>query len=101
MESESAEIGVTVKPINKDTITEYSLKEGAKGVVITGVEEDSLAAREGLRVGDVISEVNGEVVASPKEFAESLRGVRLKDGMTLTVISGRDGVARFRVLKDR
>ena len=59
------------------------------------------ALRQSLPAYIVISEVNGEVVGSPREFAESLRGVNLKDGMTLTVVSGRDGVARFRVLKDK
>ena len=37
---------------------QYNIAENIKGVVITGVKNNSLAFNEGLRVGDVISQIS-------------------------------------------
>jgi len=44
-----------------------------EGVVVTGVERDSPAFKNGLRVGDVIFGVNASRVRSLKQFTEVLR----------------------------
>jgi Do/DeqQ family serine protease len=44
-----------------------------EGVVVTGVERDSPAFKNGLRVGDVIFGVNAWRVRSLKQFSEALR----------------------------
>jgi serine protease Do len=42
-----------------------------KGVVVTGVAQGSVAARAGLRSGDVLLEVNRKAVASVREFEDA------------------------------
>jgi serine protease Do len=49
-----------------------NLPEDIEGLVVTGVEQTSNAAREGLEEGDVILEVGREPVTTLKEFQKAL-----------------------------
>jgi serine protease Do len=49
-----------------------SLPEDIEGLVVTGVEQTSNAAREGLAEGDIIQEVGGETVTTLKDFQSAL-----------------------------
>jgi serine protease Do len=44
----------------------------AKGVIITAVDPDGVAAQQGLEQGDVILNVNGSAVSSPSEIRQAL-----------------------------
>ena len=57
-----------------------------EGVVVTGVERDSAAAKNGLRAGDVILGVNNARVRSAKQFTESLR--KAEPPLRLTLARG-------------
>lgn len=58
-------------------VTLSSEKGGASdGVAIAEVDEDSNAAQKGLKAGDVILEVNGEAVSSPKQVQDEVAKVK-------------------------
>ena len=65
--------GLTLKALTPDLAKEYGV-DVSEGVVVTDVDETSLGARLGFQPGDVITEVNGESVSSPKEFRQALKG---------------------------
>jgi serine protease Do len=44
---------------------QLNLPEGTQGAVITGLRPDGAAAAQGLRVGDVITQVDGAQVTDP------------------------------------
>jgi serine protease Do len=50
--------------------------DAPKGVVVTGVASGSVAARAGLRPGDVLLEVNRKAVTSVREFQEAYEKAR-------------------------
>ncbi len=58
------------------------------GVVVTGVEPLSAAARAQLQVGDVIVEVLGKRVDSARDFRTALANASLERGVRLTVQTG-------------
>lgn len=63
-------LGAQLSPLS-DQLAEYF---GAKdGVLVTSVESESLAAKAGLKAGDVITTINGRAVESPREVAQQLR----------------------------
>lgn len=45
-----------------------------RGVMIARIREDSPASRAGLQVGDVVTAVDGEAVASPWDLSAAIRG---------------------------
>ena len=51
-----------------------------KGLHIDSINADSPFAREGLRVGDVILEVDGKNVTSTQEISDRIDSQRGKDG---------------------
>jgi serine protease Do len=61
-------LGVGVKEIDSARAKELKLRDEA-GVEITRVEEDSPAAKAGLKVGDVVLQYNGQQVEGMEQFS--------------------------------
>jgi serine protease Do len=88
-------LGVNLREIDSQRAKELKLREEA-GVEITRVEEDSPAARAGLKVGDVVLTYNGQRVEGMEEFSRLVREtpagreVKLqitRDGNTQTIVA--------------
>lgn len=73
-------IGIRVQNITDEIARRFDLQD-REGVIISEVERTSVAAREGLRRGDIILEVNQEPVNSAKDFRRKIKD--LKEGDTL------------------
>lgn len=63
-----ARIGVVLQPITPDVAKQLGLKAGAKGVLITQVVEGTPGEKAGLKVGDIITEFEGQPVLSVSNF---------------------------------
>lgn len=89
--------GVTVGDIDPAAIKKFSLPEAAKGVVITEVDPDSPSADAGLKVGDVISEINREPIDSSKQAVELSEKVKKEKKVLLRVST--KGASRYVVVE--
>ena len=77
-------IGVTTMPLTKQLGDYFGIADG-KGVLVTGVTDDSPAARAGLKAGDVIISVDGEKVDGSGDVSRAIN--KKKEGdVTLTVV---------------
>jgi serine protease Do len=65
--------GVTLRELNTRTRAMVELPEEIEGLLVTGVEQTSNAAEQGLAEGDVIIEVANQKVTSFKEFQAGLK----------------------------
>ncbi|HET8547906.1 MAG TPA: PDZ domain-containing protein, partial [Bryobacteraceae bacterium] len=65
-------LGIGVAEIDAERAKALSLKE-EQGVEITRVEDDSPAAKAGLRVGDVVLQYNGQRVEGTEQFMRLVR----------------------------
>jgi serine protease Do len=65
-------LGVNLREIDSDRAKELKLREEA-GVEITRVEDDSPAAKAGLKVGDVVLAYNGQRIEGMEQFSRFVR----------------------------
>ena len=77
-----AELGIRVAEVTPDIARRLNLKE-AKGVIVAGVEPDSKAAEAGLRVHDIIKEVNHLSITSVSDLNKAINNI--KDGETINM----------------
>ena len=69
-------LGATVEPLDAATAESLGISREDKGLVLTSLSENGLAAGLGLRPGDVIERIDQIPVASPADAASVLRDVR-------------------------
>jgi serine protease Do len=69
IEGQGFHLGVMLAPGDRDN-------PDAKGVTITAVDPNGLAAQQGLEGGDVILNVNGSAVSNPGEVRQALADAR-------------------------
>ena len=65
-------LGIGVQEIDADRAKALNLRE-ERGVEVTRVEDDSPAAKGGIKTGDVVLEYNGERVEGVEQFMRMVR----------------------------
>ena len=88
-------LGINVEDLTQDLVERFNIKEN-KGVLITDVEPNSPAEREGLRPGDLLKEVNKVEVNTVTEFNAVMNKLKKDESILLRVI--RENRAFFIVL---
>lgn len=95
-DSEPQRLGLTIQTLTRDVADKYGV-DFTPGVIITEVEPNSPADSKGLKVGDIITDVNHKPVTSAREFKDALKSADLKKGVILTIIS--NNVKQFVIIK--
>jgi len=72
----TAKLGLEVEDLSTRSRRSFEIPKDLEGVVITGVDELSAADDAGLRVGDVITEVNGQEITTVDELRSAMEKVR-------------------------
>ncbi len=89
-------LGLELSAVNEDLRRRYRLKESVRGLVVTGVDPESNAAKQNIEAGLVVIEVSGEPVTTAAELrgrVEALRKAGKKSALLLLVNPG--GEQRF------
>ena len=86
------ELGLSLSTITPAVAEALGLDKDVEGVIITDVDGDSAAAENGLREGDVITEVFQEKVSTPDAVGAKIKDARSRGlrSILLTVRSGDD-----------
>ena len=84
-------LGVEIQPVSADIADSLGIKE-ASGALVSKAQNDSPAAAAGVKTGDVITSVNGESVADPRDLARKIALLGPKPTAELGII--RDGAAQ-------
>jgi serine protease Do len=88
--------GLQVQEITKDVAERLHLAV-PQGVIVTDVEDNSLAAQQDIQREDVITEVDGKPVTDVRSFREALNKADPRRGVLLYL--NRKGSTSFAVLK--
>lgn len=84
----SGYLGVDLADVDSDKAQALKLKE-ARGALITLIDHDAPAGQVGLRINDVILEINGEKVANAEEARKRLHEIAA--GHKAVIVLSRDG----------
>ena len=84
-------IGVQIQPVN-DEIADSIGMTGTKGALVSEATKNAPAAEAGIKSGDVITAVNGQLIESPKELARKIAALGPEKKVEVTVL--RAGASR-------
>ena len=96
-EDKTGSFGLTVETVTRDLAEQYGLGK-VEGLLVTEVERGSAAEREGIKAGDVITEVNGKAVTTPKQFHQAVKQADPKKGVMILFNSR--GASKVEILRD-
>jgi serine protease Do len=89
------ELGLSLATITAELRDQFGLDEDADGVVVTEVEDDSDAAEQGVRPGDIIRAVTMEEVTSLAEITAKLDEARAAGERTVLLLVEEAGEMSF------
>jgi Do/DeqQ family serine protease len=79
-------IGVQLQELTPELAVHFGVRPGS-GVLVSGVDEDSPAARAGLERGQIIQKAEGQSVANAAAFAAVTRGLTAGDTLDLVLFT--------------
>jgi serine protease Do len=88
-------LGLKLTKPTADLRKQFSLPDGAKGVVITDVPPNGPATTQGLRPGDLVTAIGHETVGSLEEVQQRLAAAKKGGHKNVLVRVEREGNARF------
>jgi serine protease Do len=91
-------IGMSVKDLSPEVAQAAGFKEDARGVLITHVDENSIASEQGLERHLLVVKANKKPVTSAAQLQEIVDKASLESGILIQV-QAPDGTTAYRVLK--
>jgi serine protease Do len=90
-------LGMALSKLDETSRLKYAIKDSlTAGVVVTGVESNSPAARKNIQPGEVILEINQEAVRAPSDVAKEMRALKAAGKkLALLLVSTPQGEVRF------
>lgn len=100
VEPKSEEVlGAQLAELSDDQRARFRIDESVDGVLVVGAERGGLAARNGLRQGDVISALDGIAVKTPDDVAKVVEKAQKQNRTTVPILLSRSNGARFMPFK--
>lgn len=91
-ETSHPNIGLTASSITPELIQKYHLPSNQKGVIISGVDPNGIAAQAGIQEGDVVVKLNRNEVNSVKDFNKELDRAKPGDNILFYLKRGNNNL---------
>ena len=98
-EATARHLGMKVETLTPSVAQRLGLPQDERGVIVTDVDPTGLAARAGIRPGDMVIAVGDTTMETVSDFRESIRKQEPKHGIRMQI--QRDGARRFVFLRAR
>ncbi len=93
-------LGLSLSALSPELCKRFDLEKSVAGVVVTEIANDSIAARKGLRPGDVIVEVDQEEkVSAPGDVARNVAKAKEEGRKSVLLLLDRKGDLRIVALR--
>ncbi|MCC5934446.1 MAG: DegQ family serine endoprotease [Balneolales bacterium] len=86
VESMFERFGFSIDTFSESQAERHNLRADLSGVIVTAVQEGSVAHRRGLREGDLITAVNRRRVTNPQEFSNLVQNVQPGSTLLMNVV---------------
>ncbi|MBF0229088.1 MAG: DegQ family serine endoprotease [Desulfamplus sp.] len=93
------ELGMNLSVINDEIASRFGYDPRARGLVVIDIEPDSKAAVSGIRVGDVLREVNHRPVDNINQYNSILKQTQKGASLQLLFIRGNASFIAVRLVK--
>jgi serine protease Do len=97
--AQQGSLGLSLAPMNPATRQQYELGNAVTGVVVSGVDPDSEAARKGIAEGDVIKRVGQQDVKMPSDVARAVDDARKAGRDSVLMLLANEQGDRFVALR--
>lgn len=87
--------GLTLQNINPESRRDFELGDKASGALVVDVDRSSVAFEAGIRVGDVIAEIDQQAVGSAKTAVEALQKAEKSGRKSVLIFVQSRGTVRF------
>lgn len=85
----SADLGISVAPIDAETRAQFKIDPAATGVVVTDIGETSLAAETGVQIGDVLATMQLEPIRTAQDIRRLVsEAARAKRDFVIVLVRG-------------
>jgi serine protease Do len=74
-------LGAKIQELTPQLALKYQISGVKRGVIITGIEEGSLASEIGFEEGDVILEINRKRIETLKDFEKAVKDASIEKGI--------------------
>ena len=92
-------LGAELSELNEELRRRYRIGSDTQGVLLLSVERGGLAAKNGLRAGDVITRFNNQAVTSPEQVTDALEAADKAGQGSVAVLLNRRGNPGFLAFK--
>jgi serine protease Do len=83
-EREEEELGLRVSDLTPELAQRFNIGE-TTGVIVIGVESESKGAEAGVQVGDIIKEINHQVMETVKDYSAALQKIKSGESANLFI----------------
>ena len=90
-------LGVTTIQLNE--YTAYLYGYNTTGLLITSINEDAPVAKSGLRLGDIITQINGTDVTTVSDVQAIIKSMSAGDTVEATIVRQSEESSRTQTLK--
>ncbi|MBF0201310.1 MAG: Do family serine endopeptidase [Desulfamplus sp.] len=93
------DFGMKLGALDDDTAGRFGYERGTRGLVVTELESGSKAEQSGIRVGDMLKEVNRKPVETLKQYGDIIDGIEKGSRVQLLFRRGNSSFIAVRLVK--
>ena len=88
-------LGMSTLALSSETRQQFQIPDSVTGVLVTGVRDESAAAKAGIQPGDIIERVGSTEVVTPSDIDSAVSDARHQDRKSVLAMINRRGSERF------